>query len=407
MNPPVTPHDLRTQRRPSGLWRAFVTSLACVTLGGLAFVLNFGQIDTAHGDAGIDKLNLVLLLDLGVGLIAAIAAGPVRRSTGGNALLVVAGAVSTFALPAFAVALVRFGERRSWRLDAALIAFVAVAGTGVGAWHSRLLGEPAAIWETAIVVGVLAFALILWGRSRGTRAALVAALRRQAEQAENARVALAQSRDSDLARARAEERSALARDMHDGISHQLSVIAMHAGALSSRDDLTAEQVDAAAHTVREAAAEAGRMLRESLTVLRGPSASSAPLPTADSVDRLVARARDRGVPASVTWDGVAAADLVSHPTITVALARIVDELLVNAAKHAPGSPTTISVARDGDDLVLRARNPLSTVGPEGAFGAGHGLLGVAERAALLGGSACCGPTDDGHFAVEVRLPWAR
>ena len=87
------------------------------------------------------------------------------------------------------------------------------------------------------------------------------------------------------------------------------------------------------------------------------------------------------------------------------LGRIVEEALVNAAKHAPGEGVTILIAREPGHVVLRAENRLPARPPQQVISTGHGLTGVAERASLLGGASWSGTTPDHHFRVEVTLPW--
>ncbi|RGE20382.1 sensor histidine kinase [Leucobacter sp. wl10] len=388
--------------------RALLVSLLCFVAGCVAFLVSFGVTFGLYGQAGIDALSGFLLLDLLVGVAACIAVGPVRRSTAGNAILIVTGIFSAFALPAWIVAVIRFGERRSLPLDAAIVAVMVIGATGVAMWQDAALGAEAGnpLLAAGVAAGPTAAAL-LWGRVRGTRDALLEASRERAVSAELARAAVERSRGAELARARAEERGALARDLHDGISHRLSVVAMHAGALASREDLSPEQIQGATRTIRDAAAEAGELLREALTALRDPAErpSGAPLPTAASIETLVAEARARGARVSLHWQDLTPEELAGAAAQAVTLARVTEEVLMNAAKHAPGEPLEIEIARQAGAVALRARNRLAERRSGSPLGTGHGLIGVSERASLLGGHAAHGPTGDGGFEVEVRLPW--
>jgi len=273
--------------------------------------------------------------------------------------------------------------------------------------------DPPSWWVEVLSFAAVVALLLLWGRVRGTRAALLGSLREQAAAAERERAALAHGREADVARTRAEERSAVARDMHDTLSHQLSLIALHAGALASRDDLPPERAREAARTVRDAAADANAVLREVLTALRstdlgqrlGHHGGAEQLPTSASIDALAQRARAQGQQVDVAWRGLSARDLDERsPATAVSLAQITGELLVNAHKHAPGAPVDVVLAHEGEDLVLRASNPLVTA-PSAAPGTGFGLVGVEERARLLGGGARHGATGDGRFVAEVVVPW--
>lgn len=393
------------------LW-ALLVSAVCCGVGALAYVVLFGLTLDESGEAQIAVLAPFLVADLLVGIAASIAVGPLRRSIVGNVALVLAGVVSSFAMPAAIVALVRLGERRSLTLDASLTVTMAFGMAAMSSWQDAvagstqtgLAGSPLAV---ALVAAVMAAGPLLWGRVRGTRAALVTALREQAAAAERANAALARSREIDVQRARAEERRALARDMHDGISHQLSVVAIHAGALASRDDLPPEQIRSTAQTIRDAAATAGGMLREALTALRDPAdlGEAVPLPTAASIEALVEAARLAGQDVNLTWRGITPEEVACFPARAVTLSRILEEALMNAAKHAPGEAVTILIAREPGQVVLRAENRLPARPPQPVISTGHGLTGVAERVSLLGGASWSGTTPERHFRVEVALPW--
>ncbi|WP_299036327.1 sensor histidine kinase [uncultured Pseudokineococcus sp.] len=403
------------ERRPR--LRATAVSLTCSALGPLVFLVGVGwTLESGPEPQRPGLWALLLVLDAAVGIAAGALAGFFRGSRTACVALVVAATVSTWALPAGVVGAVRVGARRSVVLESLVVAVAVVGGLG----YARLLEHATSpeVDPLPLVVEVLALAaaaalLLLWGRVRATRAALLASLREQASAAERERAALTSGREADVARTRAEERSAIARDMHDTLSHQLSLIAMHAGALASRDDLPPERAREAARTVRDAAADANAVLREVLTALRstdpaqrlGHHGGAEPLPTSASVDALAARARARGQRVDVVWRGLSAPDLDERsPATAVSLAQVTAELLVNADKHAPGAPVALVLAHEGEDLVLRASNPLVPVPPT-ALGTGLGLVGVGERARLLGGRSHSGTTPDGRFVVEVVVPW--
>lgn len=251
----------------------------------------------------------------------------------------------------------------------------------------------------------MSVAVLMGGRMRGTRAALVTALQSQALAAEQAHLATVRTREAEIAGARAEERSRIARDMHDGISHQLAIVAMHAGALSYRGDFEPDKQREAATTVRTAAAEASGMLRDALTALREDDdiRPTSPLPDATSVELLVQAAREAGHQVTLEWVNVTVADLSANPVRATTLARIVEELMMNARKHAPAAPIRMEIERIGGGVVLRVENPLPAT-PASTLGTGLGLVGVSERAQMLGGTVSFGATLAGTFAVEVELP---
>ncbi len=397
--------------------RALATVVVCSLVGPAVFLVLVG-VSLEEGEPRSPGAWVVLLgLDAGVGLAACALAGVARGSRAMALGLVAASTVSAWALPAGAVGAVRAGAHRSRAVDAAVVALVVVGGTGYGRLQALVAPpspDPLPLWADLAGLSLVAVLLLLVGRARGTRSALVASLRAQAEGAERERAALAAGRAAEVARTRAEERSAIARDMHDTLSHQLSIVALHAGALASRDDLPPERARDAARTVRDAAADANAVLREVLVALRstdpgqrlGHHGGAEPLPTSASVEEQAARARALGQRVEVAWRGLAAVDLDERsPATAVSLAQVLAELLVNARKHAPGEPVDVVLAHEGADLVLRSSNSLpSSSAP--ALGTGLGLVGVAERARLLGGSARSGTTPDDRFVVEVVVPWS-
>ena len=414
----VRPADLPVplaQRRPR--LRAVAVSAACSVLGALVFLISLGtELDPGLEPRRPVLFVLLVAVDVVVGVTAGALAGSLRGSRVASLALVVAAVPSAWAIPAGVVGVVRLGARRSTALDVLVVAVFVGGGLGYAGLRAEAApptSDPLAWWAEVLALAAVAALLLLWGRVRGTRAALVGSLRQQAAAAERERAAVASGREADVARTRAEERSAIARDMHDTLSHQLSVIALHAGALASRDDLPPERAREAARTVRDAAADANAVLREVLTALRSTDAGqrlghhggAEPLPTSASIDALAQRAQERGQQVDVTWHGLSARDLDERsPATAVSLAQVASELLVNAHKHAPGAPVDLVLSHEGDDLLLRASNPLVTAPPT-ALGTGLGLVGVEERARLLGGSARHGATGDGRFVVEVRVPW--
>ena len=401
------------ERRPR--LRAAAVSAACSAVGALTFVVTLGTELESGPEQRPALFALLVVVDIVVGLTAGALAGFFRGPRASLAL-VAAATLSSWALPAGIVGVVRIGARRSTTLDVLVVAVLAGAGGGyarVRAQAAPPTSDPLPWWVEMLALVAVAALLLLWGRVRGTRAALLGSLRQQSAAAERERTALAHGREAEVARTRAEERSAVARDMHDTLSHQLSVIALHAGALASRDDLPPETAREAARTVRDAAADANAVLREVLTALRstdpeqrlGHHGGVEPLPTSASVDAFAARARAQGRRVDVQWRGLSARDLDERsPATAVSLAQITAELLVNAHKHAPGEPVDLVLAHEGDDLVLRSSNAL-VAAPSPALGTGFGLVGVDERARLLGGAARYGAPGDGRFLVEVVVPW--
>jgi signal transduction histidine kinase len=211
------------------------------------------------------------------------------------------------------------------------------------------------------------------------------------------------AREQDARDATTAERMRVARELHDAVAHNISVIAIQAagaGEIVERDPGRAAQcapvIEAAA---REALAELGR--------LAGPASSDGPSqPSLARVDALALRARDAGLPVSLQVEGEPS---VLPAGVDLDAYRIVQEALANAAKHAGGTRAWV---------VVRYREHAVEVeigddgrGPDGApargTNGGHGLTGMRERVALYGGTLDLGRRPDGGFRVHARLPTGR
>lgn len=211
-------------------------------------------------------------------------------------------------------------------------------------------------------------------------------------------VALAAERE---AAARLDERLRVARELHDIVSHGVTVMVLQAGAAQAVLDSDARQ----AHTSLDAVQQVGRdvvaELRRLLVVLRGAEGSPQQLPSLRHLDPLIAGVRAAGGRVDVTVSG----DLDTLPAaVDVSGYRVVQEALTNAARHAPGAAVEVSIEVGRADLRVRVVNSGSGSGRRGS-GGGHGLTGISERAELFGGTATAGARDDGGFEVRVDLPF--
>ena len=200
----------------------------------------------------------------------------------------------------------------------------------------------------------------------------------------------------------AKERARLAREMHDVVSHQVSLIAVQAGAMrATAQDV---QVREAAETIRRLSVRTLVELRQMVGVLRASAAQTpdlAPQPRIADIPRLVGESA-----LQVSLDLTRTVGRSWPAPVERAAYRTVQEALTNVGKHAPGAPVTVVVVPDRDELHVTVHNgpPLSR--PAGAVlpGGGHGLVGLRERAEQLGGALSAGPTLDGGFRVEATLP---
>lgn len=243
---------------------------------------------------------------------------------------------------------------------------------------------------------------VVWGLLVRSRRELVASLRERASVAEvEARMR--------AERTQHEARETLAREMHDALGHRLSLLSVHAGALTFHRGASAEETARAAEVIRENAHRALQDLREVIGVLRAP-VGELPLPGVVDIVELIDETARTGTPVELCdAHGVTAGGTPVTETVGRTLYRFVQESLTNARKHAPGAPIVVRIAgRPGDHLVAEVENRTSPVLAEAAAqpaGSGEGLRGLAERATLVGGGLEYGPTGTGGWRVGMRLPW--
>ncbi|MFJ6459676.1 sensor histidine kinase [Streptomyces sp. NPDC091387] len=205
-----------------------------------------------------------------------------------------------------------------------------------------------------------------------------------------------------------EERTRIARELHDVVAHHMSVITVQADSapyrLGDLPDEVREEFDSIAASARESLGE----MRRLLMVLRseGTEAERTPQPGLDRLQQLVEATVRAGLPAELSLP----ASLTGLPqTVDLSAYRIVQEALANVVRHAPGARTRVSVSSDGAHLtVLVVNGPPertgSSLAPLETTGTGHGLVGMRERVRLTGGTLDTGPLPDGGFRVAARLP---
>jgi signal transduction histidine kinase len=244
------------------------------------------------------------------------------------------------------------------------------------------------------LLAVAPTALGLLGYSRRELAARLAELAASRER----------ERALDAEKAVVRERARLAREMHDTVAHHISLIAVQSGALEA----TAQgpQAQSAAAAVRDLSRDALDELRRMVGLLRLPITAAHDLeagPGLAGVPALVAAAGP-GTHGELPAVREAAAGTLP-PDVQHAAYRIVQEALTNIRKHAPGAQTRVLVRRDGDALLVEVRNgPGAPDAPAPLPSGGHGLAGLRERAAQLGGDFTAAPAEPGGFLVRATLP---
>jgi signal transduction histidine kinase len=201
--------------------------------------------------------------------------------------------------------------------------------------------------------------------------------------------------------------------MHDDLAHRISLVALHAGVLTYREDLDRAETAAAAQTIRSNAQLALAELRQVLGVLRGGEAMDAAVrsqPTLAELPALLADAREAGSVVRLDTSGLPAGAGPDPAAMPEALSRtsfrVVQEALTNARKHAPGEPVGVWLTGGpGAHLGIEVRNPVGSGVGLPLPSAGVGLTGLGERAELAGGTLEYGVEESGDFVVRTRLPW--
>ncbi|MEU0372101.1 sensor histidine kinase [Streptomyces sp. NPDC006283] len=204
-----------------------------------------------------------------------------------------------------------------------------------------------------------------------------------------------------------EERSRIARELHDVVAHHMSVISIQAQVAPHLVEAPTEELKENLAGIRQNALDALTELRRVLGVLRSENpeaaeaAPHAPLPTLSRLGTLIENARAAGL--SVRYDRTGRQEPLT-PGVELSAYRIVQEALSNAIRHAPGASVRIELAHSGPGLRVRVTNTAPRTAAPPSPGTGHGLLGMRERAAMLGGDLATGPTPDGGYEVTALLP---
>ncbi len=336
-------------------------------------------------------------LDLALGVVGFVAYRFHRRWPVGVAVLTtLLGVVSAASAGPGVLAFISMSTRRRWRE----IIPVSALNIGCGLLFGYVAPEQPDPWYLSIIYVAFATGIAAAiGLYIGARRELLATLRDRADRAEREQA-------MRVAQARANERSRIAREMHDVLAHRISLVAMHAGALTYRADLTPQETAQAADVIQQNAHQALVDLREILGVLRDSDSvrmGERPQPTLSDLRGLIDAERQSGAHIRLS----SAIPLESVPeSIGRNAYRMVQEGLTNARKHAPD--TTVDVLVEGElggSLRLEVRNPLRVGRAASVPGAGLGLIGLAERADLSGGGLEHFTTPHGDFVVRAWLPW--
>lgn len=389
------------------LWYYPVVIIVGMVLWSIVWGMHVEMIPDGAGNNVIGRTGALIILDILLGLIS-ISVLPLRHRA---PLTIAITTVAMLTLSASAI-------------GAAVLAVVhtAVVGTRFGllilgaVWMFALLGNEALVFlaiATEIntaegIIGIFAglllyMVLVSIGRYRRAREETFALLRERAESAE-------QQRERDLEAVKKAERLRIAREMHDVLAHRITLVSMHSGALTYREDLPREKVTEAAQIIRDNAGLALHELRELLGVLRedNETGSHPPQPTLAQLPLLLSEARAAGAPVHTEFDGIEAIDeqpatdgLETSSSRTAY--RIVQEALTNARKHAPGQPIRLRIAQETDRLVIETQNRVPSPARNAAT-PGMGLIGLTERVELAGGNINFQQSVD-KFVLRAWIPW--
>jgi signal transduction histidine kinase len=295
--------------------------------------------------------------------------------------------IALWAVAPFSVA--AYGDRRSALLGGAavLTAFAVYAATNADITSGRAADAWAGAFFLILAVGSwLAGSAVHARRERASLQARASNAEREASVAVD------------------EERARIARELHDIIAHNLSVVVLQAAGARARtadagDSSTLEKIE---HSGREALVE----MRRLLGVLRrddaADAASLSPSPGIEELRPLADRLRDAGLAVELTLDGDRS---TLPPALELSAYRIVQEALTNTLKHAgPEAHVAVRVARESDAVTVEVADDGARRPAPLSQAPGHGLIGMRERVALFGGEVHAGPRPEGGFSVRARLP---
>jgi signal transduction histidine kinase len=288
------------------------------------------------------------------------------------------------ALLSLVIALYLFAVRYRWRWSA-LLAFPFLVNA------IEPLGGERAGFPGVLLLALVIAALVL-GESQRERGEAVA-------ERDESRRAMAESLQQQ---AEMTERARIARELHDVVAHHVSAIAVQAETARLTTEGMPEEGKAQLEAIGDTARDALGEMRRVLGVLRSDEDGEAerePQPGLARLDELVDTARASGTSVRLTLSG----RVVPLPQgVDLCAYRILQEALTNARRHAPGATVDVEIVYDDDMLRLRVRD--DGPGPSSEDVDGHGLLGMRERAIMVGGTLTVGPGEEGGFEVAAELP---
>jgi signal transduction histidine kinase len=284
------------------------------------------------------------------------------------------------------------------RRRALIAAGLVEIGAMIAAVRWAVGGFDGVLTATIFLSGLVTAAFVL-GVNVRTRGAYLASLEDRATRAER-------ERDHQSQLAAAGERARIAREMHDIVAHNLSVLIALADGVAFAVDHDPQGAALAAHKVSDTGRQTLQEMQRLVSVLRGTEDASprTPQPGFDQLDDLIAQVRDAGLPTTLT---VAGAPFPVPTTAQLAVYRVVQESLTNVLKHAKDpSRAHVTLTYAEPTVILHVSDDgLGTPSP--ANGTGHGLAGMRERATVFGGHVDAGPRPHGGWQVRAMLTCPR
>ena len=212
-----------------------------------------------------------------------------------------------------------------------------------------------------------------------------------------------QQREAEAQRAVSDERTRIARELHDVVAHSMSVMVVQAGAARRVLETNPVEASVALQAIEKTGRESLQEMRRVLGVLRSDDteAELAPAPGLDDFDRLIRQCEEAGLPVELTVDG----DVRKlAPGLELSAYRIIQESLTNSLKHAGPARATINLDYQDDALVVAVTD--DGYGAAGQSGTGQGLVGMRERVEAFGGALEAGPQRGGGYRVRATFPIA-
>jgi signal transduction histidine kinase len=263
-------------------------------------------------------------------------------------------------------------------------------------WQPAVLSRPGPSLGAALALAAWMSALVAVAEVVRVRRAYVGEVRERAQAAE-------QAREEEARRRQSEERLRIARDLHDVLAHNISLINVQASTTLHLLEAHPERARPALEAIKQASSEGLGELRSVLDALRqtGEAPARAPAPSLSRLSDLAAQAAAAGLEVETVLDG---APRSLPASVELAAYRICQEAVTNVIRHAGTTTARVRVVYGQHELLVEIDDDGRGAAANGGAGSGNGLPGMHERTAALGGSLEAGPRAGGGFRVRARLP---